>query len=76
MNIEHMKKNAIIIGLSCVALVIAVSVFVYVTNMKREMVEMEQERTDYEFAIRTQILSVARSYLFKHPTAPPNIWPR
>lgn len=65
-----MKKSAVIIGLSCFILAIAVGVFVYVSDMRREMVEMEQERTDYELATRTQILSVARSYLVKHPSAP------
>lgn len=65
-----MKKSAVIIGLSCFILAIAVGVFIYVSDMRREMVEMEQERTDYELATRTQILSVARSYLVKHPSAP------
>lgn len=66
-----MRKNAIIIVLACFILAIAVGMFVYVADMKKEMVEIEQERTDYEFAIRTQILSVARSYLSKHPKASP-----
>lgn len=66
-----MKKSTVIIGLSCFILAIAVGVFIYVSNMRREMVEMEQERTDYELATRTQILSVARSYLIRHPSAPP-----
>ena len=66
-----MKKKAIIIGVSCIVLAIVIGLVLYVVDMRREMAEIEQERTDYEFAIRTQLLSVARSYLVKHPNASP-----
>lgn len=66
-----MKKNVIIICLVSILLVIAIGGYLYVADMKREMMEMEQERTDYELTSKTQILSIARSYLAKHPNASP-----
>lgn len=66
-----MKKNAIIIGVACIVLAIVIGLVLYVVDMRKEMAEIEQERTDYEFATRTQLLSVARSYIVKHPSASP-----
>lgn len=63
-----MKRVLFVISV-CIVFAIGIGVYKYVTDMKRQMEEMELERADYESASKTQILSVARSYLEKHPDA-------